>query len=291
MRKEHKSSPPIAEGLIPSKSTPQLTELQLRQRNVGVNPAVPDLRPSKGQASLLPGNHSQECSHRASPHQPCRSGVGLPALWVEASAHSGNPEVIQTGDLVSNPYPAARESVQSIKENSASWRNTVMSPRNDHRYSRNYQPFSSTGRALTYALGPSVTSIENTDFATVSLPVLLYSLGCSEIREGILNRGLFPQKRWNDHGNVQKVTLRDAGLDEQVACLFFSKIKLEQAIQSCIQLGLIVRGVLADDSLAYSLSDQARHQISESFEYERLSLLGLVFTAHLYPRDQSLEPS
>lgn len=107
----------------------------------------------------------------------------------------------------------------------------------------------------------------------------------------MLFRGLFPQKRWNDLGNVREVTLHEAGLDEQVARLFSSQIELEQAIKSCIQLGLIVLGTLADDSPAYSLSNQSRHQISHSFKREELSLLGLIFTAHIYPRDQTLEPS
>lgn len=160
-----------------------------------------------------------------------------------------------------------------------------MSPRNDYNYSHNHQP------SLTYALCPSVTSVKNTGYSTVSLPALLYSLGCSEIRKDMLYRGLFPQKRWNDHGNVREVTLHEAGLNEQVVRLFSSQIELEQAIKSCIQLGLIVLGTLADDSLAYSLSDQSRHQISQSFKRDELSLLGLMFTAHIYPRDQALEPS
>ena len=145
--------------------------------------------------------------------------------------------------------------------NSADRGNIVMSPLNDHGYSRDH------------------------------LLALLYSLGCSEIRKDMLYRGLFPQKRWNDHGNVHEVTLQDAGLNEQVSRFFSSHIKLEQAIESCIQLGLIVLGKLTDDSLAYSLSDLSRHRISQSFKREELSLLGLMFTAHIYPRDQTLEPS
>ena len=107
----------------------------------------------------------------------------------------------------------------------------------------------------------------------------------------MLYRGLFPQKRWNDQGNVREITLHEAGLDEQVARLFSSQIQLEQAIKSCIQLGLVVLGTLGDDSPAYSLSDQSRHQISQSFKREELNLLGLMFMAHIYPRDQTLEPS
>lgn len=286
--KAHKSLPPTAEDLNSLKSTPQFTELQLRQRNVDSNPTIPALRPSKGQASLLCSDRCK-CGHRANPHQPCRSGNGGPAPWIEASANSGNTKAIQPDDLVSRPYPPIQESVQN--ECSTNWRNTVMSPQNDPQYSCNHQPFLSKGKGLANELGPSATSIGTSDSSPVPLLSLLYSLGCSEIREDILFCGLFPQKRWNDHGNVQEVTLRDAGLNGQIACLFSSKVTLAQTIETCIQLGLIVSDVLADDSLAYSLSDQSRHQISESFKNEDLSLLGLIFTAHIYPRDQTLEPS
>jgi hypothetical protein len=123
------------------------------------------------------------------------------------------------------------------------------------------------------------------------LPVLIYSLGHSQLRQDILFRGLLPQKRWDDRGKVHEITLYDAGFDKQITGLFSSQSKLEQNIESCIQLGLIVQGVLDDGSLVYSISDQSQHQISQSFKDEELHLLGLMFTTHIYPRDQTLEPS
>lgn len=273
MKKEHKSSTPIVKGLVPSGSTPQFARLQLRRRDVGINPAVPDLRLSTEQVK---------------PHQPCRSGISRPAPFIEVFAHSSKTDVTQTGGLFPDPDLRVYKNVQSTKENSANWHDTVINPRNNHGSSRNHQLFLSKGRDLAYALG---LPLENTDFSTVYLPVLLYSLGCSRIREDVLYRGIFLQKRWDKHGNVQQVTLRDCGFDEQVACLFLSKIRLAQVIESCIQLGLIVVDVLVDDSRKYSLSDQSRHHISESFEPAELSLLGLMFTAHIYPRDQTLESS
>lgn len=270
MEKVHKSSTPIVEGLTPSESTPQFAGLQLLQRNLTVIPAVPDQR--------LP-------TEQVNPHQPCGSGIDRPAPLIEVSAHSGDTEVTQIGGLSSDPYLSVHKNVQSMKENPAIWRNTVISPWNNHLSSHNHQP---NGRGFAYPMGPS---LEYKNFSTVLLPVLLYSLCCSEIREDVLYRGLFLQKRWDKHGKVEHITLRNAGFDEQVACLFSCKIGLAQAIQSCIQLRLIKLVVLADDSLAYSLCDQSRRQISESFEYEKLSLLGLIFTAHIYPRDQTLESS
>ncbi len=88
MIQRHKRSP-----LVETLSISQRTELQLRQRNSKVDPAVLDPRPFKGQTPLLPDNQCQDYD------QPCRSGVGHPAL---APAYSGHTTVIQTGDLRSN---------------------------------------------------------------------------------------------------------------------------------------------------------------------------------------------
>ena len=137
----------------------------------------------------------------------------------------------------------------------------------------------------------TASSIDRTNFPINPLPVLLYSLGCSPIRRDILFRGLLPQKRWDDRGKVHKITTSDAGFDEQITCLFSSQSELEQTIESCVQLGLIVQGMLEDGSLVYSVRDQPRHQISQSFKREELHLLGLRFITHIYPRDQSLEPT
>lgn len=102
MIKRHKWSRPLLEGLILSESTSQFTELQLRQRNLEVDPAMHDPRPSKGQTPLLPDNQCQDCNHIASPHQPCRSGVGRPTPWVKTPAYSDHTTIIQTENLRSN---------------------------------------------------------------------------------------------------------------------------------------------------------------------------------------------
>jgi len=144
-------------------------------------------------------------------------------------------------------------------------------------------PRSNTSEDLITA--PSVYS------TNLPLPVLLYSLGCSQIRQDILFRGLLPQKRWDDRGNVHEVRLRDAGFNRQIVCLFSNRSGLEQTIKSCIQLGFIVQSVLGDGSLVYSISNQSQHQIPQSCNRKELDLLGLMFTTHIYPRDKTLEPT
>jgi hypothetical protein len=128
-------------------------------------------------------------------------------------------------------------------------------------------------------------------FSINPLAVLLYSLRCSQIRQDILFRGLLPQKRWDDCGNVHEIMPCDAGFIEQITSLFSSQRELEQTMASCIQLGLVVQGVLEDGSLVYSVSEHSQHQISQSFKLEELHLLGLMFIVHIYPRDQALEPT
>ena len=143
---------------------------------------------------------------------------------------------------------------------------------------------------LTCVEGSPTSSIGNKDFSHIYLQVLLDSLGCLKVRKDIVLCGLNPQKRWDVYGNVKEVTLQDTDIPEQITDLFSSQSRLEQAVQSCIQSNLVVQCVAPDGSLMYSTSNQSYPQISQSYEGEALSLLGLMFTAHIYPRDQTLVP-
>lgn len=128
--------------------------------------------------------------------------------------------------------------------------------------------------------------------SVLALSLLIYSLGCSQIPSDILFRGLLPQKRWDQYGNVREVLPQDAGFNEQIIQLFSSRNQLEQAIKSCIQLKSIVQDRSEDGEPMYSISDQSRHQICQSFKDEKeLHLVGLMFITYIYPRDQTLEPS
>ena len=136
------------------------------------------------------------------------------------------------------------EILQGISKSSVTWHNTVMNPWNNQQFSHNGQPFSAKGKRLAHALGLSH-----------SLPLLLFFMGHCEMEKAFTwCCGLTPPKRWNVHGDVELITLHDAGFDEHFACLFTDEIRLVQAIEYYIQYGLIVPSISADGSKAYSLS-------------------------------------
>ena len=126
--------------------------------------------------------------------------------------------------------------------------------------------------------------VQSTQFA-----LLLYSLGGSKVRESVLYHGLSPQKRWDERGHMQEATLVDAGLERPVVDLFASEHKLRRIIESCIQLHMIRVDRLADNSVAYSLSEETKDKISRSFKDEDLGLQGLIFVTHVFPRDHALQ--
>ena len=146
-------------------------------------------------------------------------------------------------------------------------------------------------KVLTYAPVPSVASVDDADFSISSLPVLLYSLGCSQ------DLMLCSSLVWLEKRQAT-CSLRPASCNV-IPCTFprsFHRFcskspRNNMSCRICIQLGSIVRSVLADGLLVYSISDQSQNQISRSFQREELHLLGLIFTAHIYPRDQTLERS
>ena len=177
---------------------------------------------------------------------------------------SGSPDA-------SISQPSSNCSNLQTINSSADWQNTVAEPKDE---------VSRTG-----SQNPQVNKASN------SLLLLLYSLGCFRIQKRVLFLGLSPQKRWNDNGHVHEVTLLDAGLIEQYARLFSTEIELEQAIKSCIQNSMIIPNTLEDGTMAYSLTDESQIQIPSSSDQTELSLQGLIFITHIYPREENLHDS
>ncbi|OJD26415.1 hypothetical protein ACJ73_02206 [Blastomyces percursus] len=139
-------------------------------------------------------------------------------------------------------------------------------------------------------MNPSTTTRAEAPYISkCPLPVLLCSLGGSQVLERVLYRGLVPQKRWNGSGNVHEILLHDSGLDKTIVDLFSSPARLKQAVESCTQLGLTTR-CMRNGSPVYSVCEGLRLKISVSIGCGRLEKIGLMFTTHIYPRDEILDP-
>ncbi|OJD21601.1 hypothetical protein ACJ73_07057 [Blastomyces percursus] len=116
-------------------------------------------------------------------------------------------------------------------------------------------------------MNPSTsTRAEAPYISNCPLPVLLCSLGGSQVLERVLFRELVPQKRWNGSGNVHEILLHDSGLDKTIVDLFSSPARLKQAVESCTQLGLITRCMRngSPEARELTLSNEARNSLMES---------------------------
>ena len=130
----------------------------------------------------------------------------------------------------------------------------------------------------------------NNKASTGSLPALLLSLGGFQVPRDFLLRGLLPQKRWNELGEVHEVLLGGAGFNAETTRIFSDPNILEQSIKFYSQHGLITQCGKTKESLVYSISEQVRPEISQRFQGEELDVLGIMFIAHIFPRDQMFEP-
>jgi hypothetical protein len=80
--------------------------------------------------------------------------------------------------------------------------------------------------------------------------------------------------------------LLHAGLKEEYARLFSTKLALEQVIEYCVQHNQIIRSDSNEGDPTYSLNSEL--QVISSREE---MMQGLLFTAHIYPREETLHIS
>ncbi|KAK5527602.1 hypothetical protein LTR25_011051 [Vermiconidia calcicola] len=121
------------------------------------------------------------------------------------------------------------------------------------------------------------------------LCALLHSLGGQRVPERLLMSGTLPQQRWNSQGNVNTITIRDAGLHDHYVHVFATGHDLMQLLDFCIQEGVVSQTPLEDGSRSFSLCAQA--QFSKKLEEEGIMLQGLIFLAHVFPREEALHDS
>lgn len=101
--------------------------------------------------------------------------------------------------------------------------------------------------------------------------------------------GTLPQQRWTSQGHVNTITIRDAGLHDHYVHVFATRHDLMQLLDLCIQEGVVSQTPLEDGSPSFSLCAQA--QFSKKPEEEGIMLQGLIFLAHVFPREEALHDS
>lgn len=106
----------------------------------------------------------------------------------------------------------------------------------------------------------------------------------------MLWRGLSPQNRWDRSGEAIGVPIRESGIRQEITLLFSSETTFRSTLKTCIEHGSIVSVEGTGGTLRLSLGINARTGLVHSGKQEELGFLGLVFTAHIYPRDQALDP-
>ena len=215
-------------------------------------------------SSLSPNQQNSSVSTSSASQEPRSSSTASSSFTIQDVIEETSSKIQRKPTTIAD-NPNFRDQLRSIN-NSAEWQNTVINPQD-----------------ATSCVAPTTTS--------KSLLLLLHSLGCFTIREQILLRGLSPQKRWDVNGEMQEVTLSEAGINEQFVRLFSSRMELEQAIKSCVRDNMIIPYELEDGSLAYSLTNPRQVQISSSFGQMELFLQGLVFICHVYPTDETRHDS
>ncbi|KAH8591874.1 hypothetical protein B0O99DRAFT_597720 [Bisporella sp. PMI_857] len=122
------------------------------------------------------------------------------------------------------------------------------------------------------------------------LPNLLYAFGGS-IPQGMLFRGLLPQKRWDENGNIREIWMHDAGISEVIMRLFSSRTNFEQSVEANIRRGTITRTISLDEVPTLSITDQSRRHIETYYTCEEVNFQGSLFITYIYPRDQELDSS
>ncbi|KAH9207678.1 hypothetical protein DL95DRAFT_415430 [Leptodontidium sp. 2 PMI_412] len=138
---------------------------------------------------------------------------------------------------------------------------------------------------------PTITSLDYREQDDVtSLLALLCSLNTrknARLPRDVLFLGFAPQQRWNRFGNIDKVTVRDAGLTESISRLFANRDKLENTVTDCIRSGSIIEWISGTGPPCYSLSPQSNDHIKESYSPESMHLIHIEYIAYIFPRMRS----
>lgn len=134
-----------------------------------------------------------------------------------------------------------------------------------------------------------------TDVPKAADLLLLFSfLDGSEIPMAVLIRMRFPQKRWNDCGEMEEVTALKAGLDPDLVAFLSDDIMLDQAIQVLRSHSLIVVNSGPDDQSTFVLKDEVKRwvvQRSTPSQKDHWSAQASKLVLQAFPRGEQLDRS
>lgn len=152
-------------------------------------------------------------------------------------------------------------------------------------------PTKSKSGNMSNLFTPTITSLDCREQDDVtSLLALLCSLNTrknARLPRDVLFLGFAPQQRRNRFGNIDKVTVRDAGLTESISRLFANRDKLENTVTDCIRSGSIIEWISGTCPPCCSLSPQSNDHIKESYSPECMHLIHIEYMAYIFPRMRS----
>lgn len=120
----------------------------------------------------------------------------------------------------------------------------------------------------------------------VCLLSLIHGFG-SSIPISLLEIGFVPQKRWDEHGRITEASFVNRNLND----LFIDRSEFDKTLQDLIQQGMLENHCDRQGSgvCRLRLTPSGLQCVREMGVAEFVSLLGLEFMSHIFPRDKNLQ--
>ncbi len=125
------------------------------------------------------------------------------------------------------------------------------------------------------------------------LLLLLSSLGGYDIPKSILVRGCSSRLRWDDTGEVKKITAVDAGLDPDIFAFLSNDAALDRALQALVSCSLLESHTLPDGQSTLTIKPHSLRLVTQQIsqrERDKYSIQAWVLACQAFYRGQSLEP-
>ncbi len=127
----------------------------------------------------------------------------------------------------------------------------------------------------------------------MSLLLLLFSLGGYNIPKSMLVRGCSPRLRWDDTGEVKKITAVDAGLEPDICTFLSNNARLDRALQALALRSFLVSHTLTEGQPTYTLEPHSLRFVTQHIsqnQRDKFSTQAWVLACQAFSSGQSLEP-